>query len=94
MSDAAEQVRQLAQVARARNGRLAVDWISRGQKPRWKMLPFDGSWYNRALLRELVARRPKPFLVPGAARPLRPDELSRVSDAHPWRLGPKSAYSK
>lgn len=91
--DAAEQLRQLAQVARTRNGRLNIDWISRSQKPKWKMLRFDGAWYDRNALRRLLARRPQPPRVPSTARALLSPELGRVTNTNPWRLGPEHAYA-
>lgn len=71
-------------MARARNGRLSVDWSSRRLRPRWHMLPLDSAWYDRSSVR---AER----VVPDTSRPLTPDELRRVRNTNPWRLYPPAA---
>ena len=86
MADEAETLRDLAGVMRARNGRLAVDWVSRRQEPRWRMLRLDGQWYDRRRLRALLASRPRPEVVPASRRRLSAAELAAVRDANPWRL--------
>jgi len=83
---AAEQLRVLARVARARNGRLAIDWISRRQMPRWRMLLVDGQYYNRQRLRQLLSRKPDLRSAPGSKRKLVPAELKAVYNNNPWRL--------
>lgn len=89
-TDAAEQLRVLAGVARARNGRLATDWISRREKPRWKMIPLDGLWYNRERLRRFMRARPPPPIVPVSRRKLTSREVDAVFDTNPWRLARRS----
>lgn len=86
MDREAQAMRAAARVMRARNGRLAVDWISRRQKPRWHMLPLDSTWYDRARLRALVAAR---AVVPSTSRPLTPGERAAIADANPWSLHDK-----
>lgn len=83
MDREAQALRAAARVMRARNGRLAVDWISRAQKPRWHMLALDSTWYNRAGLRALAAAR---AVVPSTSRPLTSAERRAINDANPWRL--------
>ena len=85
---AAEKLRLIAGVARARNGRLAIDWISRRQKPRWRMVLLDGQYYNRRRLRELLDRRPAPAAVPASRRQLRDPEIEDIVDSNPWGLYP------
>ena len=86
--DAAESLRRLVGAARARNGRLAVDWISRDQKPRWRMVRLDGVWYDRDALRALLDRRPPPPAVPFSRRALTAAELRTVRNDNPWALAP------
>lgn len=86
--DVAERLRELAAAARARNGRLAIDWLSRAQKPRWRMVWLDGEWYNRARLRRDVDARPRAPAVPASRRPLTPAELADLRDPNPWGLFP------
>ncbi len=77
----------LARVARARNGRLAIDWISRRQMPRWRMLLVDGQHYDRQRLRRLLARaREAQPRLPGATRRLTRAETEAALDPNPWRL--------
>lgn len=83
---AAETLRDIAGVHRARNGRLDIDWISRSQKSKWRMVPLDGQWYNRAGLVALVSKRPKPERVPASRRELTNAELRDLTDPNPWRL--------
>lgn len=91
-TNAADVLRKLTEVRRKRNGRLDIDWIDRTQKPRWKQVAFNGQWYNRDKLRQMLARRPKPEVVPASRRPLTGKELDAVRDPAPWRLGPPEAY--
>lgn len=89
MATEAEKLRLIAGVARARNGRLAIDWVSRRQKPRWRMVLLDGQHYNRRRLRELLDRRPAPPAVPASRRPLRGAEIKDILDPNPWALAPR-----
>lgn len=88
MEDAAEQLRRLARVARKRNGRLAIDWVSRRQKPRWRMVGLNSQWYDRGRLRDLLAGRPTPSVVPASRRRLTARELENIANTNPWRLYP------
>lgn len=88
MNDVAEQLRALARVARARNGRLEINWISRAQRPRWRMVFLDGQWYERDSLQRLLDRRPLPEVVPASRRRLTNAELRKLRDPNPWRLIP------
>ncbi len=87
MDREAQALRAAARVMRARNGRLAVDWITRRQKPRWHMLPLDSTWYDRDRLRALVAAR---AVVPSTSRPLTPGERRAIANTHPWKLSNKT----
>ena len=88
IDDVAEQLRVLAGVARARNGRLEINWISRTQRPRWRMVFLDGRWYERESLGRLLDRRPSPERVPASRRQLTTEELWKLRDPNPWRLIP------
>lgn len=88
--NAAQTLRQLTGTARARNGRLAIDWISRRQEPRYKMTRLDGEWYDRDDLRRVLSKRPRPEAVPVSRRPLTARELAGVRDPNPWSLAPPS----
>lgn len=82
--DAAEKLRSIAQVARYRNGRLAIDWISRREKPRWRMVRLDDQYYDRQRLRKLLnSGRTSPSLP---RRRLTAAELASIRDPNPWRL--------
>lgn len=83
MDREAQALRAAARVMRARNGRLAVNWITRMQKPRWRMLPLDSTWYDRNRLRALVAAR---AVVPSTTRPLTPAERAAIANTNPWSL--------
>lgn len=85
LSRDAEYLRQLAQLARVRNARLAIDWVSRRQKPRWRMLPLDSQFFDRQRLRDLVRAKP---VVPSTLRRLTPPEIEAAFDPNPWRLYP------
>lgn len=78
-------LRAIAGVARARNGRLAIDWISRRQKPRWRMVVLDGQHYNRDRLRRIVDRG-RAVIVPRLKRPLTAAEVRAIRDPNPWTL--------
>ena len=82
----ADTLRVLTRAARARNGRLAINWISRRQRPRWRMLRLDGDWYDRAALQALVRRRGAQ--VPATRRALTAAELQELEDPNPWGLSP------
>lgn len=69
-----------------RNGRLALDWMTRRQVPRWRLVKLDGTWYDPVLLRSLLASRPGRERVPATGRPLTQDEWLRLMDPNPWRL--------
>lgn len=86
MDDQAERLRALAKVARARNGRLAIDWLSRRQKPRWRMIALNSQWYDRERLRATLRGRPPPPAVPASRRRLTQAELNGIYDPNPWRL--------
>lgn len=93
MNREAQAMRAAARVMRARNGRLAVDWITRTQKPRWHMLPLDSTWYDRGRLRALVAARAGGVgaggagaVVPSTSRPLTRRELAAIANTNPWSL--------
>lgn len=75
--------------ARTRNGRPALDWLSRRSKPRWRMLALNGQWYDRNSLR---ARRPT--VVPHSRRPLTEAELATILDPNPWSLAPGHASNR
>jgi hypothetical protein len=82
-SGAAERLGELAGVRRTRNGRLAVDWLSRRQVPRWRLVVLDGDWYARNGIRRRAAARPA---VPKTGRRLTDAERADLADANPWRL--------
>ena len=80
-------VRNIAGVKRYRDGRLAINVLSRRQKPRWRMLMLNGDWYDRDRLRaELQAAG---FFVPQSRRPLTPNERGAARNLQPWTLGPR-----
>ena len=56
-TEASESLRDMAGTARYRDGRLDINWISRRQMPRHRMLSLDGQWYDRGRLRDMLDRR-------------------------------------
>lgn len=80
-------VRAATGVRRTRNGRLAINRLSRTAKPRWRMILLDGQWYDRDRLRALLAgaRRTR---VPHSTRELTVAELENIMDSEPWTLLP------
>ncbi len=87
MSNRNRNVKNLADVTRYRNGRLAIDVLARRQKPRWRMLFLDGDWYDRNRLRAELARLGE--FVPQTRRALRLGEILAIRDTQPWRLRPR-----
>lgn len=83
MEKEAESLRRLARVVRMRNGRLAIDWTSRLQKPRWRMMSLDSQFYNRNRLRNAAGVR---ATVPSTSRKLTSAEMARIQNNNPWSL--------
>ena len=81
------KVRNIARVKRYRNGRLAVDVMSRRQKPRWRMLMMNGDWYDRDSLR--AEMRAMGHFVPQTRRALAQAEVAHIQNSEPWRLMPR-----
>lgn len=73
-----------AGVARYRNGRLEVDWLSRSLAPRWRMVRLDGQWYDRQALRDAV--RGGAVEVPATRRRLSAEEVADAVNETPWSL--------
>lgn len=88
-TEAAETLRRLTKTARYRNGRMDVNWVSRAQMPRWKMMRLDGTWYERRGLDRLLRRRPPPEVAPVGRRQLTARELTALRDPNPWTLFPR-----
>lgn len=82
--EVARRLKELAGVARSRNGRLAVNWLSRQQKPRWRMVRMDSEWYDRDRMRDWTIRRGE--FVPVSRRALTVAELVDLRDPNPWGL--------
>ena len=86
---AMNNVRAVTGVRRTRNGRLAINRLSRTAKPRWRMILLDGQWYDRDLLRAMAAdARRNGFRIPHSMRALTAAELGDVTDPEPWTLLP------
>lgn len=84
-------MRVVTGVRRTRNGRLAINRLSRTAKPRWRMILLDGQWYDRNRLRALVIdaqRAGRRTVVPHSLRNLTPAELANATDLQPWTLLP------
>lgn len=74
-------------LARQRNGRLEVDWLTRELRPRWRMIQLDGQWYDLEGLRARLASSPRGRPeVPGSRRALTAEELAAILDPNPWSL--------
>lgn len=78
-------LKAIAEVHRTRDGRLAVNWLSRRSKSRWKMVALNGQWYDRQRLRDRVKNRP---VVPHSSRRLAEAELAEILNLNPWSLAP------
>ena len=84
-------LKAIAEVHRTRDGRLAVNWLSRREVARWRMLALNGQCYNRGRLRERVranTAKGKTPTVPHSSRRLTQAEVTEVLDANPWSLAP------
>lgn len=84
-------VRNVTGVRRTRNGRLALNRLSRATKARWRMIQLDGQWYDRERLRamtEAVQRSGRRATVPHSTRAMTTAELEDVLDLEPWTLLP------
>jgi hypothetical protein len=89
-TNAARSLSAALGMARTRNGRPELDWFSRAQVPRWRMLRLNGTWYGRDALRRHLDRRGGEPRVPVTRRVLTPREVAEVMDPNPWTLGPRS----
>lgn len=98
MQNATNELRRLADAPRHRNGRLEIDWFSRRQMTRWRMVPLDGQWYERGRLRDWLQGRAQNRqgrvqtrassydVVPASRRRLTAGEIADVQNRNPWRL--------
>ena len=85
--ETAEWVRELLELHRARNGRLAPDMLSRRLQARWRLLFLDGQYYDRARLRRLVERVGRArAVVPDSRRRFGPSDWEALDDPSPWRV--------
>ena len=74
--------------ARYLNGRLALNWLGRRLKSRWRMVYLDGQWYDRAAIREWIAARRERQLavyVPHSRRAFTDADLLKIYDPFPYR---------
>jgi hypothetical protein len=76
----------LAAVRRYRNGRLAMNALSRRLKSRWRMIAIEDEWYDRERLRAELSRG---LHVPQTRRALTQNELARIRNSFPWALAPR-----
>jgi hypothetical protein len=98
VQNATAELLNLTEAPRYRNGRLEIDWFSRRQLARWRMMPLDGQWYDRGRLRDWLRRRAQDRqgrvqtrastydVVPASRRRLTPAEARDAQDTNPWRL--------
>lgn len=80
-------LQDLTGVHRTRNGTLALDWLTRTSRPRWRMLRLDGQWYDLGALRgspNFTARS----AVPHSYRRLSNAEERDVLNARRYSLAP------
>jgi hypothetical protein len=74
----------LTGVHRYRNGRMDVDFSSRGLQPRWKLVKVDGVWYDRKdMARWILDRGP---VSPVTRRPLTPETVTNATNVAPFRI--------
>lgn len=81
----------IADLHRTRDGRLAVNWLSRREVARWRMLAMNGQFYDRGRLRERVrsnARQGRVPAVPHSSRRMTNAEVAEALNANPWSLAP------
>jgi hypothetical protein len=84
-------LKNIAEVHRTRDGRLAVNWLSRREVARWKMMAMNGQWYDRGRLRQRVranANRGRAPAVPHSSRRMTNAEVAEALNANPWSLAP------
>lgn len=81
------ELQNTTQMSRTRNGRMAINWLSRRAIARWRMIPLDGQWYERGRLKTSVAAAPA-GTVPHSRRKLTEAELRNVMNSAPWSLAP------
>lgn len=78
-------LRDAMDLHRTRNGRPAINWMSRRTLPRWRMVPLNGQWYERGRLARAVTQSPS---VPHSRRRLTPAELRNATNTEPYSLAP------
>lgn len=74
--------------ARYLNGRPALNWLGRRMKSRWRMVPLDGEWYDRAGIRAWISARTQRGLavyVPHSKKPLTSADVLAIYDPFPFR---------
>ncbi len=96
-SSEADRVRDLVGIARYRNGRLGVNWLSRRQMPRWRLVSLNGTSYSRDGLRrrlEMLEKLDRDLIVPVTRRLMTARELAAIRDPNPWSLFPPRRTTK
>jgi hypothetical protein len=84
----------IAEVHRTRDGRLAVNWLSRREVARWRMLALNGQWYDRGRLRQRVSSNTsqgRVAVVPHSSRRMTNAEVAEALNLNPWSLAPGRA---
>jgi hypothetical protein len=74
--------------ARYLNGRLALNWLGRRMKSRWRMVLLDGQWYDRTGIRAWIKARLDRGLgafVPHSKKPLTKADMFAIYDPNPYR---------
>lgn len=74
--------------ARYLNGRLALNWLGRRLKSRWRMVLLDGQWYDRAAIKAWIAARFDRELgvyVPHSRKAFTDEDLRKIYDPFPYR---------
>ena len=70
------------------NGRLALNWLGRRMKSRWRMVLLDGQWYDRFGIRAWIKARLDRGLgafVPHSKKPLSKADMGAIYDPTPFR---------
>ena len=87
-------LKDLLEIHRYRNGREEVDYFSRQLRPKYSLIELDGKYYDRNSLKKFVTERAS-NIVPESLRAMTPKERNAVTNNTPFRIfGKSKVFSK